>query len=94
MVFNDPYKVGGSLQTVLEGSLQTKDVIDGAGCTYLSISKSQILSAKISIWITNLQTDLIIDKRRLHLFEGKQSWVFTFYQIIWQITLQIISNFH
>ena len=49
MVCSDPYKVGGSLQTVLEGSLQTKDVIDGAGCTYLSISKSQILSAKISI---------------------------------------------
>ena len=27
MVCSDPYKVGGSLQT--------KDVIDGAGCTYI-----------------------------------------------------------
>ena len=34
MVCSDPYKVGGSLQTILEGSLQTKYVIDGAGCIY------------------------------------------------------------
>ena len=36
MVFSDPYKVGGALQAILEGSLQTKDVIDGAGCMYIT----------------------------------------------------------
>ena len=44
MVFSDPYRVGGSLQTILEGSLQTKDVIDGAGCMYW-IFESQFLLA-------------------------------------------------
>ena len=37
MVCSDPYKVGGALQAILEGSLQTKDVIDGAGCMYLEM---------------------------------------------------------
>ena len=36
MVCSDPYKVGGALQAILEGSLQTKDVIDGAGCMYVT----------------------------------------------------------
>ena len=36
MVCSDPYKVGGALQAILERSLQTKDVIDGAGCMYIT----------------------------------------------------------
>ena len=42
LVCSDPYKVGKSLQTILEGSLQTKDVIDFEGCSFAATQNSLI----------------------------------------------------
>ena len=42
LVCSDPYKVGKSLQTILEGSLQTKDVIDCEGCSFAATQNSLI----------------------------------------------------